>query len=142
MTVQMSGKDLHNRSELFYSTGLGQAHWGDTLSLLPGIPDKSIDLILTSPPFALKRKKEYGNEDEDKYVEWFMEFARHFHRILSPNGSFVLDLGGAYLPGFPVRTIYQFELCVRPLRQIDSTNVNPAHFAGRIPQCAVPCNSA
>ena len=113
----MSVKPLGAKSELFYSTALGRAFWGDTLTLLPGIPDKSIDLILTSPPFALKRKKEYGNEDEDKYVEWFMDFARHFHRILSPDGSFVLDLGGAYMPGFPVRSIYQFELLVRLVRE-------------------------
>jgi site-specific DNA-methyltransferase (cytosine-N4-specific) len=85
--------------------------------MLPSIPDRSVDLILTSPPFALKRKKEYGNEDEDKYVEWFMDFARHFYRILAPNGSFVLDLGGSYMPGFPVRSIYQFELLVRLVRE-------------------------
>ena len=113
----MSGKLLRDKPELFYSTALGRAFWGDTLALLPTIPDKSVDLILTSPPFALKRKKEYGNEDEDKYVEWFMDFARHFHRILSPKGSFVLDLGGAYMPGFPVRSIYQFELLVRLVRE-------------------------
>ena len=90
---------------------------GNSLALMPKIPDKSVDLIITSPPFALKRKKEYGNEDEDKYVEWFMDFARHFHRILSPTGSFILDLGGAYMPGFPVRSIYQFELLVRLVRE-------------------------
>ncbi|MGB7984365.1 MAG: site-specific DNA-methyltransferase [Terracidiphilus sp.] len=113
----MNGKKLSAKSELFYSTSFGRAFWGDTLALLPTIPDDSVDLILTSPPFALKRKKEYGNEDEDKYVEWFMNFARHFYRILSKDGSFVLDLGGAYMPGFPVRSIYQFELLVRLVRE-------------------------
>ncbi len=113
----MTAKSVLRKPELFYSTALGRAFWGETLALLPTIPDKSVDLILTSPPFALKRKKEYGNEDEDKYVEWFMDFARHFYRILSPNGSFVLDLGGAYLPGFPIRSIYQFELLVRLVRE-------------------------
>jgi DNA modification methylase len=117
MASYMNGKLLRAKSELFYSTSLGRAFWGDTLSLLPTIPDNSVDLILTSPPFALKRKKEYGNEDEDKYVEWFMDFARHFYRILGPEGSFVLDLGGAYMPGFPVRSIYQFELLVRLVRE-------------------------
>ena len=51
---------------LSYRTSHGQAFLTDTLSFLPPIKDDSIDLILTSPPFALKRKKEYGNEDEDK----------------------------------------------------------------------------
>ena len=59
---------------LFYKTPLGKAYLGDSLDLLPDIATESINLILTSPPFALKRKKEYGNEDEDKYVDWFISF--------------------------------------------------------------------
>lgn len=100
-------------SQLIYSTKLGKSYQADSLSLFSQIPSESIDLILTSPPFALKRKKEYGNEDEDKYVDWFMSFANELHRILKPEGSFVLDLGGSYLPGFPVRSIYMFELLIR-----------------------------
>lgn len=103
--------------QLYYATRLGEAYLGDSLALLPQIPDESISLILTSPPFALKRKKEYGNEDEDKYVDWFMGFAGQLHRILNGDGSFILDLGGAYMPGFPVRSIYQFELLVRLVRE-------------------------
>lgn len=102
---------------LFYSTPLGQAYLGDSLSFLPTIESDSIDLILTSPPFALKRKKEYGNEDEERYVDWFMGFANELHRILKPEGSFVLDLGGSYMPGFPVRSIYMFELLVRLVKE-------------------------
>ena len=103
--------------KLYYKTPLGQAYLGDSLSFLSQINNESIDLILTSPPFALKRKKQYGNEDEDKYVDWFMGFAGQLHRILKPEGSFVLDLGGAYMPGFPVRSIYQFELLVRLVKE-------------------------
>ncbi|MEA3063420.1 MAG: hypothetical protein QOJ94_3201 [Sphingomonadales bacterium] len=73
---------------------------------------ESVDLILTSPPFALKRKKEYGNEDEERYVEWFSSFAKLFKKVLKMDGSLVIDLGGAYKPGFPVRSIYQFELLI------------------------------
>ncbi|MDR0781102.1 MAG: site-specific DNA-methyltransferase [Pseudomonadales bacterium] len=103
--------------KLYYTTPLGQAYLGDSLAFLPQVNSGSVDLILTSPPFALKRKKQYGNEDEDKYVDWFMGFAGHLHRILKPEGSFVLDLGGAYMPGFPVRSIYQFELLVRLVKE-------------------------
>jgi site-specific DNA-methyltransferase (cytosine-N4-specific) len=103
--------------KLYYKTQLGQAYLGDSLSFFPEIDSESIDLILTSPPFALKRKKQYGNEDEDKYVDWFMGFAGHLHRILKPEGSFILDLGGSYMPGFPVRSIYQFELLVRLVKE-------------------------
>jgi site-specific DNA-methyltransferase (cytosine-N4-specific) len=96
---------------------MGSAYLGDSLLFMKQIESESVDLILTSPPFALKRKKEYGNEDEDKYVDWFMSFALQLQRMLKPGGSFVLDLGGAYMPGFPVRSIYQFELLVRLVRE-------------------------
>ncbi len=91
---------------------------GDSLELLKSVPEKSISLILTSPPFALTRKKEYGNKSAEEYVEWFLGFAREFKRILKDDGSFVLDLGGAYLPGYPVRAIYQFELLVRLCKEL------------------------
>jgi site-specific DNA-methyltransferase (cytosine-N4-specific) len=74
------------------------------------LPDESVNLILTSPPFALTSKKEYGNESSDDYVKWFMKFAKEFKRILRNDGSLVIDLGGAYLPGHPVRSLYQYEL--------------------------------
>jgi DNA modification methylase len=67
--------------KLYYSTALGSAYLGDSLLLLPSIPDESVDLIPTSPPFALKQKKGYGNEDEDEYVDWFMSFADQPYRI-------------------------------------------------------------
>lgn len=97
----------------FYQLRYGAAYLGDSLELMQYLPDESINLILTSPPFALTRKKEYGNKSAEEYVEWFLEFARQFKRILKSDGSLVVDLGGAYLPGYPVRSIYQFELLVR-----------------------------
>src|SRR5437868_9178549 len=97
----------------YYCTEYGAAYLGDSLTLLEYLADKSINLILTSPPFALTRKKEYGNKSSEEYVEWFLQFARHFKRILRDNGSLIIDLGGAYLPGQPVRSIYQFELLVK-----------------------------
>ena len=103
--------------KIFYTTNLGKAWCGDSLKLLPEIEDESIDLIITSPPFALTRKKEYGNESEDLYVDWFMGFAGQLHRILKNDGSFILDLGGSYKPGFPVRSIYMFELLVRLVKE-------------------------
>lgn len=97
----------------FYSRGLGSAYLGDTLNLIKSVPDESVNLILTSPPFALTRKKEYGNKDSGDYVDWFLGFAPAFRRVLCSDGSLVIDLGGAYLPGHPVRSIYQFDLLVR-----------------------------
>ncbi len=102
----------------YYRTEQGEAYLGDSLHLMTELPEKSVNLIVTSPPFALTRKKEYGNKSAEEYVDWFLGFAREFHRILVDDGSLVIDLGGAYLPGSPVRTIYQFELLVKLCREL------------------------
>lgn len=102
----------------FYSHQFGATYLGDSLEIMNLIEDETISLILTSPPFALTRKKEYGNVSADAYINWFMPFAWHFRRILKQDGSLVIDLGGAYLPGRPVRAIYQFELLVRLCKEL------------------------
>ena len=91
----------------FYETKLGAAHLGDALELLKGVPSESIHTIFTSPPYALHFKKEYGNVDKDKYVEWFLEFAKEFHRVLKPDGSFFLNIGGSYNKGQPTKSLYR-----------------------------------
>ncbi|NUO79102.1 site-specific DNA-methyltransferase [candidate division KSB1 bacterium] len=102
----------------FYKTVLGASYLGDSLKLIGHLADESINLILTSPPFALTRKKEYGNKSSEEYVDWFLSFARHFKRVLTKDGSLVIDLGGAYLPGHPVRSIYQYELLTRLCKEV------------------------
>lgn len=97
-----------------YTTGLGAAYDGDSSELLGELPPNSIDLIVTSPPFALQHQKEYGNESLDEYNEWFMEnFADQARRVLQPHGSFVVEIGGAFKRGMPERSTYQFELLTR-----------------------------
>ncbi|MCL1469159.1 DNA methyltransferase [Argonema antarcticum] len=96
----------------YYRTQLGSAYLGNSLELMAELPDESVDLICTSPPFALVRKKEYGNVDAHKYVEWFKAFAREFYRIIKREGSLVIDIGGTWLKGFPVRSMYHFELVI------------------------------
>lgn len=83
------------------------------------ILDESVDLIFTSPPFALLRKKDYGNVEEDKYVAWFEKFAYEFFRILKPTGSLVIDIGGSWIPGQPTRSLYHFELLIMLCRKIN-----------------------
>lgn len=114
----MQFADLDSTHPPYYSIGSGSAYLGDSRNLLPNLPDESINLIVTSPPFALTSKKEYGNEASEDYVDWFMQFARQYHRVLTSDGSFVLDLGGAYLPGRPVRSLYQFELLLRLCKEL------------------------
>lgn len=93
-----------------YHTRLGSAYCGDSLKLLTEFSDDSIDLVLTSPPFALLRKKEYGNKDQHEYIAWLSEFAALVRRKLKSDGSFVLDLGGAYQKGVPTRSLYNFRI--------------------------------
>lgn len=96
--------------EPIYSTELGNAYCVDSLELMRSLPSGSIDLVLTSPPYALHFKKEYGNADQSEYVEWFLPFASEIHRILKPDGSFVLNVGGAWTPGAPLRSLYHYRL--------------------------------
>lgn len=110
----MNKRELASRRR--YSTKLGGMYEGDALDLMTALDDRSIQAIITSPPYALKRKKQYGNPREDEYVKWFLDFAEHFHRILSDDGSLVLEIGGAWMPGSPTRSIYHFELLVALVR--------------------------
>lgn len=65
---------------------------GDCLKLLKKLPDNSIDLIVTSPPYADNRKKTYGGISTAKYVEWFLPIAKEMLRVLKPTGTFILNI--------------------------------------------------
>ena len=104
-------KNIPNLSSLpAYVTDWGSTYCGDSIELLSQFPDDSINLVMTSPPFALLRKKEYGNKDQHEYIEWLSEFAKIIFKKLKPDGSFVLDLGGAYQKGVPSRSLYNFRV--------------------------------
>lgn len=100
-------------ASLAYTTTHGEAWEGDSLELLRRLADDSINLVMTSPPFALQRKKEYGNRDQHEYIDWLAEFAALVFQKLTPDGSFVLDLGGAYQKGVPARSLYNFRIPIR-----------------------------
>jgi len=93
-----------------YCTEKGHAYVGDSLNLIKNLSDSSIDLVMTSPPFALQRQKTYGNVEEIEYVDWLVPFGKEVFRVLKDTGSFVLDLGGAYLPKMPSRSLYNFRV--------------------------------
>jgi len=95
-----------------YRTSKGAALVGDALALLRGLPDESVNLVVTSPPYALHFKKVYGNASKDEYVEWLLPFAREVRRVLKPDGSFVLNIGGSYNKGSPTKSLYQFRLLI------------------------------
>ncbi len=101
---------LLKRKASSYKTELGAMYCGDAGALLARIPDDSLDVVITSPPYALHFKKEYGNAGKAEYVEWFRPFAHEIRRALKPSGSFVLNIGGSYNAGSPTRSLYHFRL--------------------------------
>ncbi len=64
----------------FYHTANGAAFLGDSLAGMKRMPADSVDLVLTSPPFALTRRKEYGNEPIERYLAWFVPFCAEIRR--------------------------------------------------------------
>ncbi|MBI5191023.1 MAG: site-specific DNA-methyltransferase [Nitrospirae bacterium] len=82
------------------------------------LPDSCIDLVFTSPPYALHFKKEYGNVDKGDYIPWFLNFAAQIKRILKDDGSFVLNIGGSFNKGTPTRSIYHFKLLVALVEEL------------------------
>src|SRR5262249_35175375 len=100
-----------------YSTPSGAAFVGDARQLLTRVAPASVDAIVTSPPYALHFKKAYGNPDQSDYVDWFLGFASELKRVLQPRGRLVIEIGGAWLPGQPTRSVYHFDLLVRLVRE-------------------------
>src|SRR5487761_1620820 len=96
----------------YYSTPHGASYLGDSLDILRDLPANSINLAMTSPPFALTFKKEYGNQHQDNYGDWFCDYAREVQRVLTDDGSFVVDLGGAWNKGKPTRSLYHYRFVV------------------------------
>ena len=84
-------RPLYKRVEVsgftpYYKTPLGSAYLEDALAVLRALPDDSVNAVITSPPYALHFKKEYGNVDKKDYVKWFLQFAQEFFRILQDDG--------------------------------------------------------
>lgn len=97
----------------YFKTNTGRIYLGDSLEILnKKISPNSVDLIMTSPPFGLVRKKDYGNVDAHEYVNWFRPFAEVFKKALKKNGSLVIDIGGAWIAGQPTRSLYHFKLLI------------------------------
>lgn len=101
-----------------YETALGASYVADSRELLASLPAGSVDLVVTSPPYALHFKKAYGNASKHDYVDWFLPFARQIHRCLKADGSFVLNIGGSFNPGEPTRSLYHFKLLIALVEQV------------------------
>jgi DNA modification methylase len=111
-------KALLKGTKLHYETDYGAAYAGDSQKLLAKLPDSSVNLVFTSPPYALHFKKAYGNVSKEDYVQWFLHFAREIRRVLKDDGSFVLNIGGSYNKGEPTRSLYHFKLMIALVEEI------------------------
>ena len=96
----------------YYRAKHGRMMLGDSLDVMKKLKPGTVDLIMTSPPFGLVRKKEYGNVAADEYIDWFRPFAEAFKRVLTDQGSLVIDIGGVWNQGLPTRHLYHFKLLI------------------------------
>lgn len=88
---------------------------GDCKTELKNLPDNSVDLIFTSPPYADQRKNTYGGIHPDKYVEWFLPISEQLLRVLKPTGSFILNIKERVTKG--ERSTYVMELILEMRKQ-------------------------
>lgn len=93
-----------------------QVHYGDCLEVMRRLPDNSIDLIVTSPPYANARMHTYGGVPPNEYVGWFCERADEMFRILAPTGSFVLNIKERAVDG--ERHTYVLDLILALKREV------------------------
>ncbi|MDR1500277.1 MAG: site-specific DNA-methyltransferase [Tannerellaceae bacterium] len=88
---------------------------GDCRELLKSVEDDSVDLIVTSPPYADQRKTTYGGISPDEYVEWFLPVSKELLRVLKPTGTFILNIKEKVVDG--ERSTYVMELILEMRKQ-------------------------
>lgn len=88
---------------------------GDCKDILKQLPDNSIDLIITSPPYADQRKNTYGGIHPKDYVDWFLPISEELLRVLHPNGTFILNIKEKVVNG--ERSTYVLELILELRKQ-------------------------
>lgn len=109
----LSQRELPHEPEVGYQTRRGTMYIGSSEEVLASSIGKAlrgkVNLIFTSPPFPLNRKKRYGNERGQAYITWLTRFAPLFRELLAPNGSIVIEMGNAWEPGHPVMSTLALE---------------------------------
>jgi len=81
---------------------------GDSREQLKSLPDDSVDLIVTSPPYADQRKNVYGGIRPEDYIDWFLPISKQLLRVLKPSGTFILNIKEKAVNG--ERSTYVIEL--------------------------------
>lgn len=111
--MQKTANVRRNGTGSYYSTRLGRLYLGDSSQLLRRNPltrkRGRVQLVFTSPPFPLNRKKRYGNEEGEQYITWLASFAPLLTDYLTPDGSIVLEVGNGWVPGSPTMSTLAME---------------------------------
>ncbi len=102
--------------EAAHATSLGAYYTADSVEMLNSLVGLQlrgrVQLILTSPPFPLNHKKSYGNLKGEEYKHWFTQLATTFADLLTPDGSIVMELGNAWVPGRPIQSLLPLETLI------------------------------
>ncbi len=92
-----------------------ELHLGDCRDILASLPENSVDLVFTSPPYADQRKNTYGGIHVEEYVAWFLPISAQLLRVLKPSGTFVLNIKEKVVQG--ERSTYVLELILEMRKQ-------------------------
>ena len=131
--------------ELLENLELNKIHKVDCLDGMKLIPNESIDLVITSPPYADRRKATYGGITEEQYIDWFTPIAEEIMRVLKPSGSFLLNIKPHCNKG--ERVLYVFDLVLHLKRSMGFRYVDefswtkigvPGKFKGRFKNAFEP----
>ncbi|WP_366555912.1 DNA-methyltransferase [Aquibaculum sediminis] len=123
VAIAKSVRQGRRTSTPIYTTAFGSAYCGDSLKVLRSRPlgtlKGKIQLAFTSPPFPLNTKKSYGNLQGDEYVRWFARFAPLLRDMVTKDGSIVIEIGNAWVPGQPTMSTHVLEAFLRFLKMGD-----------------------
>lgn len=102
-----------NELKIAYSTGLGASVVSQSEKLLASPAGAAlqgkVQLVFTSPPFPLNRKKRYGNLEGEQFREWLVGYAKPLRNLLTEDGAIVMEMGNAWEPGLPVMSTLAME---------------------------------
>jgi site-specific DNA-methyltransferase (adenine-specific) len=144
-SVEMIFYAKGERGMLLGSLELNRIYQMDCIEGMKLLPDSSIDLVVTSPPYADRRKSTYGGVHADVYNDWFLDVAKELYRVLKPTGSFFLNIKPHCVNG--ERHLYVYELVIALKRVIGfrfvdefcwTKNGVPGKFKGRFKNAFEP----
>jgi site-specific DNA-methyltransferase (cytosine-N4-specific) len=123
--MKLKKKKYKTRSPQIYKSKKGKLIFGNSIELLKENKDFAklkgkVNLIITSPPFPLNNKKQYGNEKGEEYKDWFTRLAPIFSELLTEDGSLVIEIGNAWEPERPVQSLLHLECLFGLVKHVDA----------------------